>query len=70
MKQLSKDSVKEAIFALPKDIFTFADLRAVAPGEYDTLTDIVFELLAEKRAPLKQVFNEKTKQMHFHRITP
>jgi type I restriction enzyme S subunit len=60
MKQLSTDSVKEAILALPKDTFTFADLRVAAPGEYDALTEIVFELLSEKKAPLKQVFNEKT----------
>ena len=67
METPSEDSIRKLIVALPKDRFTFADLRAAVSCDYDTLTGIIFRLLAEKKPGLRQVFDTKAKTMQFQR---
>jgi type I restriction enzyme S subunit len=70
MKKLSRDVVKETIGKLPKNRFSFAELSATLPADYDLLKDIVFELLDEKKPSLKQVFATKAKEMQFQKVKP
>jgi type I restriction enzyme S subunit len=65
MTKMSKESVKEVIRQLPKDTFSFDELRANIPGNYESLKDIVFALLDEAEPNLKQVFNQEAGAMRF-----
>ncbi len=66
-KGVSIDSVKRAIRQLPEPRFAFSELRSLMGGDYDSLKEVVFELLAEEPPSLKQIFDKKTKSMRFER---
>jgi type I restriction enzyme S subunit len=67
MTKMTEESVKEAIRQLPKDKFSFDELRENIPGNYDLLKDILFALLSEAEPSLTQVFDREEKTMRFVR---
>ena len=67
MTKMTEESVKEAISQLPKDKFSFDELRENIPGNYDLLKDILFALLSEDEPSLKQVFDREEQTMRFVR---
>lgn len=67
MTKMTKESVKEAIRQLPKDKFSFDELRENLTGDYDSLKDILFTLLSEAEPILTQVFDQEERAMRFFR---
>jgi type I restriction enzyme, S subunit len=67
MTKMTKESIKEAIHQLPKDKFSFDELRETFPGDYDSLKEIVFALLSEGEPSLTQVFDQEVQAMRFVR---
>ncbi|MBH8577232.1 restriction endonuclease subunit S [Nostocaceae cyanobacterium CENA369] len=65
--KMTKESVKEAIRQLPKDKFSFDELRENLTGDYDSLKDILFTLLSEAEPILTQVFDQEERAMRFFR---
>ena len=65
---LTIDTLKEIIRGLPTDQFTFDDLRGQVFADYETLKDVVFALLSEVPASLKQVFDTEAKTMRLVRV--
>jgi type I restriction enzyme, S subunit len=68
MTEESVNGVKEAIYQLPKDKFSFDELREHLPSNYDLLKDILFALLGEAEPSLKQVFDREEQTIHFVRV--
>lgn len=68
MTKLTADSLKEKIFELPHNRFSFEELRTSAGGDYEVLREMIFELLGETQPVLTQVFDEKAKEMRFVRV--
>lgn len=68
MTKMTEESVKEAIRQLPKDRFSFDELRENLPGDYDSLKDILFALLSESEPSLMQVFDRQERAMRFVRV--
>lgn len=68
MTKLTAQSVKDLIRQLPDDRFNFDDLRTRASTDYETLKEIVFDLLSEAKPTVKQVFDTKAKSMWFVRV--
>lgn len=68
MVKLSKDSITEAIDNMDMDIFTFDDLHVQFLSDYDTLKDIVFELLNDTKPTIKQMFDTKKQTMCFVKV--
>src|SRR5205823_2252644 len=66
--RLTTDTLKEIIRGLPTDRFTFDDLRRQVSADYETLKDLVFDLLSEAPASLKQVFDTEAKTMRLARV--
>jgi type I restriction enzyme, S subunit len=64
---LTTDTLKEIIRGLPTDQFTFDDLRGQVSADYETLKDVVFALLSEAPASIKQVFDTEAKTMRLVR---
>ena len=54
-----------AIGRLPRDSFSFDELRTAVPVDYEALKDLVFELLSEKPPRLRQVFDKQAGEMRF-----
>ena len=67
MTKMTEESVKEAISQLPKDKFSFDELRENISGDYDSLKDILFALLSEAEPSLTQVFDREEQTMRFVR---
>lgn len=67
MTKMTEESVKEAISQLPKDKFSFDELRENLPGDYDSLKDILFALLSEAEPSLTQTFDREERTMCFVR---
>jgi len=67
MTKMTEESVKEAISQLPKDKFSFDELRENISGDYDSLKDILFALLSEAEPSLTQVFDRAEQTMRFVR---
>ncbi|WP_414564766.1 MULTISPECIES: restriction endonuclease subunit S [unclassified Anabaena] len=67
MTQMTKESVREAIQQLPKEKFSFDELRENLTGDYDSLKDILFTLLSEAEPILTQVFDQEERAMRFFR---
>jgi restriction endonuclease S subunit len=67
MTKISTESVKEIIHQLPINTLSFDDLRENIPGDYDSLKDILFNLLDEPEPIIMQVFDQEVKTMHFVR---
>jgi type I restriction enzyme, S subunit len=65
MTKMTKEFVKEVIHQLPKDRFSFDELRENLPDDYDALRDILFTLLSEVEPSIMQVFDQEAKVMHF-----
>lgn len=68
MTKITEESVKEAIYQLPKDKFSFDELRENLPVDYDSLKDILFALLSETEPSLTQVFDQEEQAMRFVRV--
>lgn len=68
MTKVTTQSVKDLIRQLPDDRFTFDELRTRASTDYETLKEIVFDLLSESQPTVKQVFDTKAKAMRFIRV--
>lgn len=67
MTKMTEESVKEAIGQLPKDQFSFDELREHFPGDYDSLKDILFALLSKTEPSLTQIFDRQERTMCFVR---
>jgi len=65
MTKMTKESVKEVIRQLPKERFSFDELYEKIPGEYNSLKDILFDLLNETEPILMQVFDQQERAMRF-----
>jgi len=65
---LTTDTLKEIIRGLPTDQFTFDDLCGQVSADYETLKDVVFVLLSEAPASIKQVFDTEAKTMRLVRV--
>ena len=65
--KMTEESVKEAIRQLPKDNFSFDELRENIPGNYNLLKDILFALLSEAEPSIEQVFDREEQTIHFVR---
>jgi type I restriction enzyme, S subunit len=62
-KQLS-----DIIDQMPKAAFTFDELRQVATGDYESLKDELFALLADKNSGVEQFFDVDAKSMKLRRV--
>jgi type I restriction enzyme S subunit len=69
IKKMDKASAQQVIEAMPKGLFTFDELRAKLPGDYDALKEILFSLLDDPQSGVVQVFDKKAKSMRFQRMT-
>lgn len=67
MTKITEESVKEAIRQLPKNKFSFDELREHFPGDYDSLKEILFSLLSEAEPSLTQIFDREERTMCFVR---
>jgi type I restriction enzyme, S subunit len=67
MKKLTAKSVKEVIFQLSNDMFSFEQLHQEIPSNYESLKDIIFELLSEPNPSITQFFDDSVKAMFFVR---
>jgi type I restriction enzyme, S subunit len=71
MIKISRESVKEVIFTLSKDTFSFDDLNGEVSktlnGKYDLLRNTLFALLDETEPIIKQTFHQESRTMHFIR---
>lgn len=67
MSKLSKKTVRDVILALPEKVFEFEDLRGKVSGDYDSLRDILFDLLSEHDSIINQFFDGEAKIMKFSR---
>ncbi len=70
MGNTDKDAVKAAILKLKTDRFSFDELRAQVPSDYESLKVALFELLEEPSPVVRQVFDEKAKAMQLVRVMP
>ena len=68
MKQTASDLVVEAISKMASDSFTFDDLRAAVSLDYESMKDVVFELLDSPQPLIAQKFSDTTNQMTFVRV--
>jgi len=66
-QELLDTTVKEVINQFPQDRFSFDELRKKVPGDYESLKEIIFDLLAESKPSLAQVFDQDAKAMRFTR---
>lgn len=70
MSNTDKDSIKSALLKLKTERFSFDELRAQVPGDYESLKAALFELLQEPSPVVRQVFDEKAKAMQLVRVRP
>ena len=52
---------------MPKEKFSFDELREKLPGDYEQLKEILFVLLGEDNPSITQVFDQSAKAMRFVR---
>ncbi|MGP1384918.1 MAG: restriction endonuclease subunit S [Thainema sp.] len=67
MPKITEDYVKEVISQLPKEVFSFDNLRERLSGDYDLIKDILFALLETPDSCIVQVFNQEAQTMQFVR---
>lgn len=65
MTKMTKESVKEVIRQLPKERFSFDELYEEILGDYNSLKDILFDLLNETEPSLTQTFDQQEQAMRF-----
>jgi type I restriction enzyme, S subunit len=70
MSSADKDSIKAAILKLRTDRFSFDELRAQVPGDYESLKAALFELLEEPSPVVRQFFDKKANAMQLLRVRP
>jgi type I restriction enzyme S subunit len=63
MRTHNKESVLAAVAKMKSTEFSFDDLREAVPGDYESLKEVVFELLQESDPTLTQRFDEGTREM-------
>lgn len=66
--KLTTDTLKKIIRDLPSDRFTLDDLRGQVSADQETLKDVVFALLSEVPASVKQVFDAESQTMRLVRV--
>ncbi len=69
MRTHNKESVLAAVAKMKSAEFSFDDLREAVPGDYESLKEIVFELLQQSDPTLTQRFDEDTSEMKLVRRT-
>lgn len=67
MSKLNKDYVNEVILKMPKELFSFDELRESLSGDYDMLRDILFDLLDDSESSIMQVFDQESRSIQFVR---
>lgn len=67
LKPAPKRSLSDIIHKMPKSDFTFDDLRQVATGNYESLKDDLFALLADKDSGVEQFFDANAKSIKIRR---
>ena len=65
---LTTDTLKEIIRGLPSDWFTLEDLHRQVSTDRETLEDVVFALLSEVPASVKQMFDPDSQTMRLVRV--
>lgn len=70
MSSADNDPIKAAILKLKTDRFSFDELRAQVPGDYESLKAALFELLEEPNPIVRQVFDKKANAMKLVRVRP
>lgn len=68
MSITDKDSMKTAILNLTTDRFSFDELRAQIPGDYEQIKAALFELLEEPSPIVRQVFDEQARAMQLVKV--
>jgi type I restriction enzyme S subunit len=66
-RKMTEDTLKEAIFSLPKEKFSFDELREKFPADYEQLKTVLFNLLGEPNPVITQVFDPSARAMRFIR---
>lgn len=67
MDKITEEFVREVICKFPEDFFTFDEIFEKIPGDYDSLKNILFDLLSESEPSLTQVFDREQEIMYFFR---
>ena len=67
MSRTTKENVLKEIDKLSNDIFSFNDIKEKFPSDYDSLKDIIFDLLDDPKSGLSQTFDKNEKEMRFVR---
>lgn len=67
VQRVTLESAREIIRSMPEEHFSFDDLREHLVGDYETLREIVFGLLAEPSPVISQVFDSQRKSIVFSR---
>ncbi|SPC11382.1 hypothetical protein CT19431_40081 [Cupriavidus taiwanensis] len=65
---IDKDTIRAAISKLEVDSFSFDELWAVVSGDYDSVKDILFELLQEPNPVVCQAFDNSVRAMKLRRV--
>jgi type I restriction enzyme S subunit len=65
--KLDRELVKNLIGSFSEETFSFEELRGLAPGNYEELKEIVFNLLKEEPSFLRQKFDEVKQSICFVR---
>lgn len=69
MKKTDLDSVRDWIASQPNAAtFNFSELSNSLPGDYEVLKDSLFQLLAENKPIIEQVFERETRSLQFKRV--
>ncbi|MBI5557229.1 MAG: restriction endonuclease subunit S [Deltaproteobacteria bacterium] len=67
---ITEEAVKAIIARLPTPSFSFDDLRSQVSGDYETLKDVIFNLLTDPTSGITQVFDVQMSEMRFQRTRP
>lgn len=66
MPMLKVDEVREIIRDWPGEALDFDELRARLPADYETLREVIFQLLREDEPVLRQVFDKRSRAIRFN----
>ncbi len=67
LKPAAKLKLSDIISKMPRSDFTFDELLQVATGDYDSLKNELFALLADKKSGVEQFFDADVKSMRLRR---
>jgi type I restriction enzyme S subunit len=68
LKRESKQKLSDIIRQMPMPNFTFDELRQAATGDYESIKDELFALLADEGSGVEQFFDANEKSMKLRRI--